>query len=170
LKYGFLLLFLVFLSSCANTDNKAVKGLSLSEAIEQSAEKTAKELPKNSRVAVVAFDSGNDKFSEFIMEKLNGALLDRGVKVVDRKNLAHVFQELNFQTSGNVNEETALSVGKFLGADIVITGQLNSFENSYRYRISAINVETAARVSITRLDVRNDREIDQRQQNSNNVF
>jgi len=133
-----------------------LSGLSLQEAIEQSAEKTAKELPQGSRVAVVAFDSGNYALSEYIMEEFNGALLDRDIEVVDRQNLAHVFQELNFQMSGYVSEETARSIGKFLGADIVITGQLTSFGNIYRYRTSAINVETAARVSITRFDVRDD--------------
>ena len=90
------------------------------------------------------------------MEELNGALLDRGIEVVDRQNLAHAFRELNFQMSGYVSDESARSVGKFLGADIVITGQLASFGDSYRFRVSALNVETAARVSITRLDVQSD--------------
>ena len=129
------------------------------EAIERSAEKTAQELPRGSRVAVVAFESASVSLSENIMEELNGALRDCGVNVVDRQNLKHILQEQNFQMSGNVDDNTACSIGKMLGADMVITGQLTSFGTAYRYRISAINVETAARESITRLDVRVDREL-----------
>jgi len=44
-------------------------------------------------------------------------------------------------------------------ADIVITGDLIDLENLYRYRTSAINVETAVRASVTRVDVRADTEM-----------
>jgi curli biogenesis system outer membrane secretion channel CsgG len=150
------------LAACATGGKPpAVSGLSLMEAIEQSAEKTAGELPRGSRVAVVAFVAPSEDLSELIMEELNGALKDRGVGVVDRQNLKHVLQELNFQMSGYVSDESARSVGKFLGADIVITGQLTSFGDMYRFRTSAIFVETAARLSITRFDVRNDQTMQQ---------
>ena len=58
--------------------------------------------------------------------------------------------------SGYVSEESARSIGKFIGADIVITGQLSAVGGTYRLRTNAINVETAVRVSITRFDVNND--------------
>ena len=136
-----------------------VEGLTLRNAIEKSADKIVEEIPRGSRVAIVAFESANVSLSEYIMEELNGELFDRGIDVVDRQNLAHVLEELNFQMSQYVSEETARSLGLFLGADVVITGQLTGFGNMYRYRTNAINVETAARVSITRFDVQNDREL-----------
>jgi tetratricopeptide (TPR) repeat protein len=40
---------------------------------------------------------------------------------------------------------------------MVITGQLLDLDGQYRYRTSAINVETAVRASVTRLDVRSDK-------------
>jgi len=155
MKYHWLFVIIVLsLGCCASTESK--KALSLREAIEQSAEKTAHDLPAGSRVAIVAFDSENAILSEYIMEELTGALFDRGVMVADRQNLAHVYKELDFQITGDVSDESAMSIGKFLGADIVVTGQLASFGDLYRFRISALNVETAAHVSITRLDVRSD--------------
>jgi len=132
-------------------------GLSLRDAIDQSAEKTAAELPKGSRVAIVAFESAHDGISQYIMEELTGALFDRGIEVADRRNLPYIFQELNFQMSGAVSDETAKSVGKFLAADLVITGDLIDLDSLFRYRTSAINVETAVRASVTRADVRADR-------------
>jgi len=73
-----------------------VSGLSLMEAIEQSAEKIKNDLPHGGRVAIVAFESPNDNLSDYIMEELTGALVDRGIEVADRQNLDYVFKELNF--------------------------------------------------------------------------
>jgi len=143
-------------SADGNTKNKA--GLSLMDAIEQTAEKITADLPKGSRrVAIVAFESANDKLSDYIMEELTGALFDRNIEVADRQNLEYVYKELKLQMSGDVSDESAKSIGKFLAADMVITGQLLDLDGMYRYRTSAINVETAVRASVTRLDVRSDK-------------
>jgi len=146
---------LVF-AACASTSTGNVTGLSLTDAIEQTGEKIASELPKGSRVAIVAFESANDNISDYIMEELTGALFDRKIEVADRQNLEYVYQELKLQMSGDVSDESAKSIGKFLAADMVITGQLLDLDGIYRYRTSAINVETAVRASVTRLDVKSD--------------
>jgi len=90
------------------------------------------------------------------MEELTGALFDRGIEVADRQNFPYVFQELNFQMSGLVSNDTAKSIGKFLATDMVITGDFTDLDSIFRYRTSAINVETAIRASVTRQDVRSD--------------
>jgi hypothetical protein len=126
--------------------------MSLIDAIEQSAEDIAADIPDGSIVAIVAFDSADNDLSEYIMGELTGALFDRGIEVVER-NLGYVYRELNLQMSGEVSDETARSIGKFLGADMVITGQLIDMGNTWRYRVNAIHVERAAYASITRLDV-----------------
>jgi tetratricopeptide (TPR) repeat protein len=128
------------------------------EAVEQPAEKIAGELPSGSRVAIVAFESENGNLSDFIMEEITSALFDRGLEVANRQNLEYVYKELNFQMSGDVSDETAQSIGKFLAAELVITGQLIPVGGSYRYRTSAIHVEKATRDSVTRLTVSRDRE------------
>jgi tetratricopeptide (TPR) repeat protein len=163
----------IFLVSCATTGNGGAKtgvstapvedntvfegdGLSLAEAIEQSAEKIAVDLPAGSRVAFAAWESPNAGLSDYIMEELTGALVDRGMEVADRQNLEYVYRELDFQMSGVVSDESARFIGKFLGADMVITGQLTELGGPYRYRANAINVESATRDSVTRLDVKGD--------------
>ena len=160
-NFGILLFCALLLTACASTKSGTGDGLSLMEAIEQSAEKTAGELSSGSKVAVVAFESSNAKLSEFIMEELNGALKDRGIDIVERSHLKLVMQEQNFQMSGYVSDETAVSIGKFIGANMVITGQLSSIGGMYRFRSSAIDVEKAVRASITRYDLRNDRTLQQ---------
>ena len=155
------------LASCATTGGGAAlvvdpvyegEGLSLMEAIEQSAEKICADLPAGSRVAIAAWESPGAGLSDYIMEELSGALFDRGMEVADRRNLEYVYRELDLQMSGSVSDESARSIGKFLGADLVITGRLTELGGPYRYRSSAIHVESATRDSVTRLDVKGDAE------------
>jgi tetratricopeptide (TPR) repeat protein len=152
--------------SCATTGDKPAPdktvtqqadGLSLDEAIEQSAAELAAELPARTRVAIVAFSSDHENLSNYIMDELTGALVDGSLEVADRRNLAFVYRELGFQMSGDVSDETAVDIGRFLGAKYVITGQLVNAGNSRRSRLSGRNVETAIQESSTRLGVRDDR-------------
>jgi len=154
-KRFFLMLLMSVLFSCATTGSGG-KGVSLQEAIEQSAEKIAADLPQGTRVAIINFDSTNDNLSYYIMEELTGALFDRKIEVADRRNLEYVYRELKLQMSGDVSDESAKSIGKFLGAEAIIVGQMIDTGRSYRYQTSAIFVEEATRGSVTRLDVIND--------------
>ncbi|MCL2043319.1 MAG: tetratricopeptide repeat protein [Treponema sp.] len=131
-------------------------GISLMDAIAESAERISSDLPAGSRVAIVAFESENDNLSDYIMEELTGELFDRGIEVADRQNLDFVFRELNFQMSGDVSDESAQRIGRFLAAELVITGQLIDLDSVLRLRTNAIHVETALRSSVARYDVRSD--------------
>jgi tetratricopeptide (TPR) repeat protein len=153
----FLLLLAAALFSCATADRGAGDIPSLDEAIEQSAADIAAKLPQGTRVAIAAFESPHGNLSGYIMDEIAGVLTDGSLEVADRNNLDYVYKELDLQTSGAVDEESAQSVGKFLGARYVITGQLVNLGGRYRYRLNSVNVETAVHESSTRLDVRNDR-------------
>jgi tetratricopeptide (TPR) repeat protein len=160
------LVFTVFLS-CASTGNgesgddlfleETGDGLSLAEAIEQSAAELTAKLPAGTRVAIVSFDTEHKNLSGYIMDELGGALAEGGLEVADRRNLEIVYKELNFQMSGNASDETAVSIGKFLAAEYVISGQLLKAGGPYRYRLSGIKVETAVLEIPVRLDVRDSR-------------
>ncbi|MDR1229789.1 MAG: hypothetical protein LBK61_00140, partial [Spirochaetaceae bacterium] len=143
-------------NSIASTEENGA-GLSLDEAIARSARDVAAKLPAGMRVAVVAFESPEQNLSGYIMDEIAGELTAGSLEVADRNNLAYVYKELGFQTSGEVDDESAQAVGKFLGARYVIVGQFVDLGGRYRYRLNGINVETAVHESSTRLDVRNDR-------------
>jgi hypothetical protein len=65
------------------------------------------------------------------------------VKVVERRNLAAVNAELYYQMSGSVSDESAQSVGRKLGAQIILFGSLAPLGDVYRMRLRALAVETA---------------------------
>ena len=133
------------------------EGLSLLEAIEESARQIAAELSTGTRVAVVAFESESKSLSDFIMEEFAAALHTRRIEIVNRQSLEYLNRELDFQMSGAVSDETALSIGKFVGAEVLIEGQLRNFGSMQRFTTNAIFAERASSASIPRIIVRNDR-------------
>jgi len=141
----------ILLFSCVTA--KSWAAISLQEAIEQSAGRIASDLPRGTRVAIVAFKSEHNNLSDHIMGDLAKALYDRKIEVADRQNLKYLYGEQNLPY---VSEESAPGIGKILGANIVITGEFINIGSIYRYRIRAIHTESAINLNITSFDVRND--------------
>jgi hypothetical protein len=94
--------------------------------------------------------------SNHVLEELTNALVNEGsLTVVARQNLTLLQQEMNFQLSGDVSDETAQAVGRMLGAEMVVTGTQGIAGSNYRFRFQVLEVETAAIRYSGALDVRN---------------
>ena len=144
-------------SYAGGSSEKETGGLSLQDAIEQSAEKIAGEFPPGTRVAIVAFEADSQKLSDFIRTELAAALINRGIEVVARHSIEYINRELDFQMSGQVSDETALSIGKYAAAEVLIIGRLQNLGDTYRLTTTTTRVEQATHAGIPRFDVRNDR-------------
>jgi len=151
-------LFIYF--SCAsggNRNDSADAPVSLEQAIERAAGHIAGDLKPGARIAIVDFESENDNLSHHIMEELTGELLKHKIEVADRQNLPYIFKEFELQMSGAVSDETAQSVGKILGAELIIVGRLLDIVEMYRNQVDAVHVGQATRESAARNNVRKDR-------------
>lgn len=151
-------LALTVLSGCAGTPAPSGDGLTLEEGVAQIARGIGDALPPGCRVAVVGFTSPSVRFSDYVLEELQGALQNsRRLTLTERANLDAVRKEQGFQFSGEVDEETAVLLGKFLGAQVVVIGSLTPLGgNSGRLRFTAIDVETAVRKASPAATVRID--------------
>jgi hypothetical protein len=50
--------------------------------------------------------------------------------------------------SGEVDDATAVSIGKFAGADIIVTGRVDGEGNLQRLRLRALDTQTAQVVGV----------------------
>jgi TolB-like protein len=101
-------------------------------------------IPANSTVAILNFQSDYPNLSEYIIDDITSGLVNTDLfTMVDRRSLDLLAQELAFQLSGEVSDETALAVGKKLGAQTVISGAVTYLGEFYRLRVQAIEIETA---------------------------
>jgi hypothetical protein len=99
-------------------------------------------------LAVVTLDIGTDKIDQ---ETANGvivfvenAFVNVGkVKVIDRANIQEIFKEYKFQSSGVIDESTAVEIGKLSGADIIVIGSINRVGGIFYLNIKLIAVQTA---------------------------
>jgi tetratricopeptide (TPR) repeat protein len=155
--FGFMVIGLLALAACASTNGAAAGDLSLEEAIEQAAREIAGGLPSGTRVAIAAFESETEQLSDYIMDELTFALVNNGMEVAERDNLDYVLKELNLQYTGNFSDESMQSIGKFVGAESVISGELVNTGGRYRFRVNPVNVEKAVRQRGAAFFVRNDR-------------
>lgn len=76
--------------------------------------------------------------------------------MIDRRNLDLIREEANFQLSGYVSDESAVSIGKQLGTQIIVTGSLQDMGKHYRFRIKAIHIESAQIVAQPSYNLRKD--------------
>ncbi len=140
-----------FLSLLALSAVAFAETLTLDGAVVASAANLVEAIPEGSRVAVVSVSAQTERLSAYIAEELNGAFLDsKRLVVVERKDLDLVRGELRFQTSGEVSDESAQSVGKLLGAAVIVTG---SIDESWRLRLKAVSVEEGRILAASAVDV-----------------
>jgi curli biogenesis system outer membrane secretion channel CsgG len=76
----------------------------------------------------------------------------RRFTVADRTDIDAVLREQNFQLSGYVDDDSAVSIGKFLGAAVVVSGSLSGEGARRRLVLKAIGVLTAEILAMTSED------------------
>ena len=79
-----------------------------------------------------------------------------GVKVIERAQLQDLLTEQKLSLSGRVDEGTALEVGKLVGAQYVIHGQVTSIADNLRMDMRAVDVETSEIMEVQKLSGRTD--------------
>ena len=130
--------------------------MTLDEAIRLASSEISSRLNTGTRIAVLSFNSASRIMSNHVLEELTNALVNEGkLTVVAQQNLALLQQEMNFQLSGDVSDETAQAIGRMLGAEMVVTGTQGIAGSNYRFRFQVLEVETAAIRYSGAHDVRN---------------
>ncbi|MHC6203437.1 CsgG/HfaB family protein [Breznakiellaceae bacterium SP9] len=115
----------------------------LDGALERAAQSLTEGLKKDARIAIINISSGDTAQAEFITEEIEVLLVKGGFTVVDRRELDRIRKEQNFQLTGDVDDDSIVSIGKFAGADIVITGSVSGADSTRRLRLRALNTQTA---------------------------
>jgi hypothetical protein len=123
----------------------------IEEAVESAGGLLIETLPENSIIAIISMGSDDIEMSAFVVEELEFIFVNtrfRNYRVVDRKSLDKIRAEQNFQMSGEVDDVSAISIGKLLGAKIVVTGNLSGTGSIRRLRVKALDVLTGEIVAM----------------------
>jgi hypothetical protein len=101
-------------------------------------------IPQRSRLAIVGVTSNDPNEATFYLNELTINFVNaRRYTVVDRNDIDKVLTEQNFQMTGNVSDESFVSIGKFIGATVVVTGSITGTGSQKRLVVKAIDVLTS---------------------------
>jgi len=131
---------------CAPFTGSAQSSLSLDEAVQKGAEYLQARFPRGTRAAAIPKKSENPEVADFVNRKVNGVLVNNGWFVMvtrEDETLKSIGRELERHLNFEVSQETELSIGKQLGAQINILTSLNRVGQAWRLDIEAVWIESA---------------------------
>ena len=115
----------------------------LTEALVKSSLIISESLDSGVSIAIISITAPDSFEGEYALEELTIQLVNaRKFRVVDRHNLDVVRAEQQFQISGEVDDETAVSIGHLIGAAYVITGGISPWGQANYLRLRVIDVQT----------------------------
>jgi len=122
----------------------------LDEAVLRAAQRIGADLPAGSSVALIHFRSDKETLSTYVINELHGAIL-RNRRVTSVKpnegQLQSIRDGLRFTEAGEIDEESARSIGLLLGVKYLISGSMERGASGYDLLISAVDAESADRQS-----------------------
>jgi hypothetical protein len=109
-------------------------------ALSRAAQTVMGNIQQGDTIAIISFTGEN---GPFVQEELEVLLVNSRFIVVDRNQLDQIRREQQFQLSGDVDDQTAVSIGQFAGAQVVITGSISGTGDLRRLRLRALSTQTA---------------------------
>jgi hypothetical protein len=148
----------LFIACIALALGQAVYGQTVSykEGLKLAAERIGAKVSAKDITAVVEFRATASRFSDRVIDDLIDELIAVNARVVDRQNLEAVRAEQEYQLSGYVSDESAVSLGHELGASAIILGSGENMADYYRFNFRMLSVETGEILARFSVNVRFD--------------
>ena len=105
-------------------------------------------------VAVIPIESNesNSEISSMILDKLITNLVKkRRFKVIEREFLEKIINEQSLGMTGIVDEASAISAGKVIGAEAIIMGKQNELNGDMHISVRVIDVETSETITASEI-------------------
>jgi predicted nucleic acid-binding protein len=127
------------------TSGEAVgSGYDLDTAVRTSFDVIAKELKNKTKVAILNIAADNPSEGTFVIEEMTYLAVHSKKKfvVIDRRKIEAIRIEKNFNRTTDYEDDFLISIGHLLGAEVILTGNLNGDNDLRRLRVKALNVKT----------------------------
>ena len=139
------------------------QAVSIDTALLNATDEILESIPGGTRIAVLNITSDFETLSNYVIDELIvNFVRTRAFQVVPRSAVEFELanSELDFQMTGFVSDESQQSLGRFLGAETIITGGITrDAANVYRLIINSIHVESFTFQSSFRASIVNDRQM-----------
>ena len=149
-------LVFVLLAGCATGGGTAAKKPANAEfaaferVIEKSYATLEGRLAAGKRIAILPINAADKDYGGYAYGTLT-VMFENSLKydMVERKQIDKIIQEQDLQLSGMVSDETAVSIGKLFGAQVIIIGEISGTDSTRRLVFRALDVETGKLLGIS---------------------
>ncbi|MDR1302447.1 MAG: outer membrane beta-barrel protein [Treponema sp.] len=120
------------------------KPITLDKAIQSAQANIEGSLVPGTKMVVLNFTAPTAQLSDYVIDRLSAGLVNnKKMIVVERKDIGLIDQEMAYQLSGEVSDESAQAIGRKLGAQSIASGKLEAIGDQYQFSIKTIQVESA---------------------------
>jgi len=139
--------------------------IGLDKALQQTVNLIYTSINTGARIFISDVQANSLSLTEYTTNKLVVMVLNDKRKdnlvVVERntQNLALMNKEINYQLSGEVSDETALSLGRKLGAEVIITGDIKQFSENFILHIRIVHIESGRILGVINETIKSDKEL-----------
>jgi len=131
-----------------NVNNRKIATEHIEEALARAAQVVLEKVAIRSKIAIVYITSPDRSITDYISGELEYIWVKEGYVITDRSQLDSLRQEQSLHLSGEIDDATAVSIGKFAGADIIVTGRVDGEGDLQRLRLRALDTQTAQVVGV----------------------
>jgi curli biogenesis system outer membrane secretion channel CsgG len=124
----------------------------LESSVAKSFEQIKQQIPVSSRIVIFGIITEVDikYIVDFVTEELTEVFIKSKLyKIVDRDNIDLIRAEQQFQLSGEVDDSSMVEIGKFIGANIIVTGKIVARNGNYFIILRVLDVKTSELLSIS---------------------
>lgn len=132
---------------------------SYQECVDQTVSLFSSLLGTKTSVAFVGLESDSESFSARFIADVEEGLINSDCVVVNRRDVDKIVAELEFQTSGLVDDKYAASIGHMVGAQMIISGTATNMVSSYRVELSLVDVESSLAKRHISFDIKYDQNL-----------
>ena len=122
----------------------------ITNVLDQSFNMLLPNIPRHSRLAVVDITNADPRDTDYLINEMTLRFVNsRQFTVIERREIEHIIIEQDFQMSGYVDNEAFVSIGRFLGATVVVSGSIDGVDSRRRLVLRALDVLTAEILSMS---------------------
>lgn len=118
------------------------------DALARAAKNAIRNVPANSAIAIIYITAGDMSLINYVAGELEFIWVNEGYTICDRSRLEILRQEQKFSLSGEVDDSSAVGIGKFIGANVIVTGSIDGENKLRRLRLRVLNTQTGQVIGV----------------------
>jgi hypothetical protein len=114
------------------------------KAVKNAIDRLNAKLPSGSNIMIMKTKSTERNMLDYVVNQMTKNVVQAGkLKVVDRSNQTLINAEQQYQLSGNVDDNSAVSIGHQLGVQYIVICWISGEKSLRRLNQKVLNIETA---------------------------